>query len=297
VRWKWGLGIVVVVAAAALVAVRFSALNDDLSEARARISALEDNLRYANETRFEGLADADERYRDLKNKMRSRLQSASRVTNKLERRLDDALCFNVPGREIEAGFFRGAVRGDVDGDAVEDVIHPLARLTRQGKCRYLLTVRTAEGFSKQVVHGDDEFGMEMSFGAGAIPDLNGVPGDEILVHLGSGAYAQIGQIFTVVEGDLLRVKGLGRRELWYEGASAGNGSLYDCLDPSGTEILRYEWHYGANFRGHVLTRHWYRVLGDQAVLYDRDRQRMRGFDWFDRFPQLSEGNVRAFRHC
>jgi hypothetical protein len=289
VRWKWAAGIVVVavVAAGVAAAIRLNSLADEIADARSRIADLEDNLRYANETRFEGLADADERYRDLRNKMRSRLTKLQREARRNANRLDNVLCFN-DSSPVSDGFFRHPISGDVDGDGLDDVVRTLARPTRNGGCKYLLTVQTDTGFFAKRVRVEDSFALENSFVPWMLVDFNGVPGYEIVVHIGSGAYAQIGQIFTLSEGRLASIRGFGSRDIWIGGASAGNGSAMGCLDPNGDTIFRDTWGYAGDGTHHELTRRFYRVVGTQATLYFRERRVVDLMKALNRFPEFEE---------
>jgi hypothetical protein len=288
VRRKWGAGLFVVAVAAVAVGaggIAFKATSDDLSRARSEIRALNAELDRAHDERLSTLLEADERYRDLKKELSSRVATARQRGRKLEDLLDEALCFEdrYPLRD---GFFRGSLRGDVDGDGTADVVRALARPSPRGPCRFLLMVRTDDGVFVARVHGG-EYELENYFDVVMLVDINGVAGHEIVVEVGRGAYAQIAQIFTFSPGHLTRIRGFGSRDVWISGASTGNGAVFACIDPEGGRVVRTVWQYAGDGTRHEIIRRFYRVEGTVATLYFKERRVMALEKAFQRLPELS----------
>jgi len=292
-HWKLGVGLAVVAFVGAGVGYGFK-VNHDLRESRTRIDDLERAVEVAKDSRLSDLEQSQRRYRDLEREMASRVAHARDRASRLYGLLRRAVCFNDL-RPLRKGFFSGTRLGDVDGDGLDDGVQTFGRPTRHSDCRYLLRVRTDGGRFQARVH-HDAYGLEHYLNLLMLVDINGVPGDEIVVAVDQGAYAQIAQIFTLSPGYLTRIKGFGSRDLWISGASAGNGAVFGCLDPDGGTVFRTVWGYAGDGKRHDITRRFYRVEGDRATLYFRERHTMVLTKAFDRFPEFDDSDGR-FGRC
>lgn len=185
--------------------------------------------------------------------------------------LHELSCFGRRG----ARRFRGpSRRADVSGDGISDVVALIGIPRGDEPCVYELRVGVGGG-TWHIKRYRTPGGNDHIFPALLFHDLDGDGGQEVFVQTGQGAYATYGKMFTLATGELQRVRGMGGDQ-WIYGASAGNGSRFEC--PSPGTVVRTSWSYAPVGRGHEVTRRMYRVSGATATLVERERFLMREWD-------------------
>lgn len=264
-------GVAALLAAGCVVgAIAYAKTRSDLHEMRAgleRQERLTDQARNSSERYFSDADELHDRLRDL----RARLEGQVGRNDRLTRRFHDFFCF--VGRPPRS-FIRPPRRADVTGDGSLDSVRLVGFPTGEQECRYELRVQTAGGRHHLKTYRAPSGYSSIHPGV-LFAELNMTGGQEIFVQTGIGAYATYGKLYTLVNGSLQRIRGMGGSQ-WIYGASAGNGSQFDC--PTRGTVIRTSWTYASDFRGHEVTRRTYRVDGAQANLVDRDVFLMREWD-------------------
>lgn len=266
------LVLVIVVAAAIGAGASYMSAQSELEDVR---DELRGQQRVANdaEQKADGAhKEAAEQLEQIR-RLKRRVQSLSRRSSGLEKTLGSITCF-ADRRPARQAFFRRPYRADVTGDGSVDEVQVIGLPSQHRPCRYTLNVASSEGRFVAVIRYDPDE-LERNSAPLEFADLDATPGKEIAVHVTQGAYASIVKLFALSHGQLQPIRGLGRTQ-WIYGASAGNGSNFDC--PSPGTVIRTSWSYAENGPGHEVTRRIHRVAGAQATLIDRERSLMRKWD-------------------
>ena len=264
----------------------------DLNLARDRARALAHRLEIAREVVHIAEVSSrrdDERAAAELDRLRDRLRSARRDNRRLASDLEDVTCFEG----TENAFVRGPLRGDFDADGVTDAVYTQARVGLDGDCEYFVVVTTADGTHSRRVGGDPD-ALSPALAPFLLADVNEVPGQEIMVEVDRGAYAQIVRLYTMAGGRLVPIRGFGGRDVWVEGSSTGNGSVFDCAGGRAGSVIAGEYHYTRDARGYTVRRSLYSLSGRSAVRVRVDEAEV-PLSRLGRFPELRHDA--AFVHC
>lgn len=132
----------------------------------------------------------------------------------------------------------GALGGDVTGDGTEDSVYLVRNEGAQVPCRDLLFAETDAGVLASELSDGRPYALPQPR-LNTLAAIDGRPGAEIVVDLEQGASTQFVGLFTVLDGQLQRVRfqgegGLG--DLFPYGGSVGHIEASDCGE-NGTVIV------------------------------------------------------------
>ena len=151
--------------------------------------------------------------------------------------------------------------GDVDGDGELDPISIESFPTAESGCQAILTVFVDDAPSSISL---EQEGVDFASGAPpsllGVADVDGRPGDEIIVRLVSGASTEFTGLYTAASGSLerLTVSGGEFGDLFPSGGSVGHLEQSDCAEP-GTVVIATAVPKGAKYQ---VTRTRFRFDGE-----------------------------------
>jgi hypothetical protein len=184
-----------------------------------------------------------------------------------------------------------SLAGDVDGDGADDTVFLAVDPEGPEGCRAFVVADTGTGrLAEEVSDPDISFDLGLPTLEGTM-QIDGRPGDEIIVRIMTGASTLFVGLFTVLDGELERVKVAGDSEfgdLFPSGGSVGHLEGSDCTEDGivVTVALPKE-------RGYEVTRSFYTLDDARAKPGERDVS----YVWprnLDKFPELAGP---PFTHC
>lgn len=202
-------------------------------------------------------------------------------------------CRNAPAVAVDSEAARpGRLAGDVDGDGSTDQVRLAVDPRARPGCRAFVVVRTAGG---RLVAPIEERDLQTALGFPALDSLVGVDdraGDEIVVRVTAGASTEFAGLFTIVDGELRRVRLDGPHgSLFPSGGSAAHLEASNC-GPDGQVVIATATARDGNY---VVERRFYLFDGVRLVKNDSRTERHRVSP--DELASLPEFRTPPFSLC
>ena len=178
--------------------------------------------------------------------------------------------------------------GDVDGDGVAEDVAVYYDPEGEPGCEGFVVAESAEGtYSAPLETWRGEFGLPMPT-LNSLVDVDGAPGDEVVVNMGTGASTQFVGI-VIVDGGILRQvttdvpsgSGVAPGLLGF-GGSVGHMEAVDCV-PGGGVIASFATPDGNVYR---VERTVYDVVGAELIEADQEVERVPA-EKIDEFPEYA----------
>lgn len=294
-RWAVRALVVLLGFAAAAGAWRSYELTTRLDDARERVRQLE-AAKHSESEAAASLADQLARKEERLAARNEDVRSARRSLREAQRVVDNNLCFD-DAVGLDAGSLRGPLRADIDGDGSADRIYALARrMPLRETCRYFLVAETDTSTYRAPIRArelglDDDYSLPSYFIPHSAAQLDARPGLELLIGVHHGAAVEIGTIYTLSNGTLVRldISDEPIDTFVYAGSLCCGGAL-NCDN----DALVYSGYGRANNgRGYVVTRRFYVVSGSSLIRTGIEKRPARDGE-LDRFKEF--GGL-ALSHC
>jgi hypothetical protein len=185
------------------------------------------------------------------------------------------------------------LRGDIDGDGIDDLARLVGTTAGGRGCSYTLEVATQSGPATTEIDVDSWGGKQMT--PLLLAQIDASPGLEIVVEIGRGASSESAQIFSMSEQSLhpLTFSDEPDPNFTFSGSVCCGGAI-DCLPGQSGQIVLSSYGYNKSADGYVVTRRFYQVQGSAFELMDS--QTYRGGFKLDRFPEF-RGSDYPFQSC
>jgi hypothetical protein len=194
-------------------------------------------------------------------------------------------CPNQDSATSSLGSVRpGSLSADVDGDGSDDTMFLAVDEDAPAGCRAFLVADTSSGtLAEEISEPDITFDLGLPTLEGTV-QVDGRPGDEIIVRVMAGASTLFVGLFTLYEDELERIEISGAAEygnLFPSGGSVGHLEGSDCTEDGIVVSLATP-----RGKGYEVTRTFYSISATHAAPAGSQRDVVRPRN-LDRFPEFA----------